>query len=57
MKKLVMDDGSLTLEQALIIALLVLVAAATLYVLGTAIAAKFTAAESVTNAVPVPSIP
>lgn len=53
---LVADDGSLNLEMALIIALLVLVAAVTLYALGVAIQGKFSDAKSTLDAVAVPTL-
>jgi len=55
-KNLVADDGSLNLEQALIIALLVLVAAATLVLLGNAIKDKYSSAAAEVNTVTVPSL-
>lgn len=54
-KNLVADDGSLNLEQALIIALLVLVAAGTLIGLGTVIAGKYQDAADTTTSVTVPT--
>lgn len=53
---LVADDGSLNLEMALIIALLVLVAAVTLFALGNAIAGKFSSATTTLGGVTVPTL-